>query len=246
MMKQNEMAKGIATGFEGLDKLLKGMQGGELVVLGARPAMGKTGFALEIVNYQAIGKGVPCLFFAVESSKEQIEERLRRIGGDGTYEKLRDGNSQIYIEDNYFITPDAFYALAREHKEKHNIGFIVIDYLQLMLVHQFPEFGEKAYEDALDKLKQLAVELDVPILIVSELSRELENREDKRPRFSDLDSLGIIQDKVDTILFLYRDDYYHPDTKKANTTEIIVAKNGQGEQGTVELGYEAGSFFERS
>ncbi len=237
----------ITTGFNKLDNLLTGLHGGDLIVVGGRPAIGKSSFVLNMVNYLAIGKGVPCLLHSIEMSKEQIESRLNNIGGDETYERLCRCEAPIYIEDDVFITPEVFYSMAREYKEEYNIGLIVIDYLQLFIAHQLPELKSKAVSDAMADLKKLAQDLDVPVVLISQLNRDVEKREDKRPVLSDLKESESIQTMADVIMLLYREDYYYyPDeSARPNTADIIVAKNRNGETGTVELGFSKGRYFEQ-
>ena len=241
------MKNEIMTGFNELDNLLSGLHGRDLIVVGGRPAMGKSSFALNIVNYLAIGKEVPCLLYSYEMSREQIKSKLINIGGDEIYERVREAVAPIYVEDDVFTTPKAFYSMAREYKEEYNIGLIVVDYLQLFIAHQLPELKSKAVSDAMADLKKLAKELDVPVVVLSQLSRDVEEREDKRPVLSDLKGSEPIQNEADVIMLLYREDYYYsPEERtKPNTAEIIVAKNRHGETGTVELGFARGRYFEQ-
>ena len=238
----NKNANSIPTGFGDLDNLLTGLHGGDLIVVGGRPAMGKSSFALNIVNYLAIGKEVPCLLYSYEMSRKQITSRLIDIGGDEIYERLPEGVAPIYVEDDVCTTPEVFYSMAREYKEEYNIGLIVIDYLQLFIAHQLPELKHKTVSDALADLKKLAQELDVPVVLLSQLNRDVEKREDKRPVLLDLKDSEPIQTIADVIMLLYREDYYYAkdETTRPNAAEIIVAKNSHGETGTVELGFARG------
>lgn len=235
----------LTTGFAELDKMLTGLHGGDIIAVGGRPAMGKTGFALNIVNYLAINKEVPCLYCSLENSKEQIESLLIHIGGEETYERLYACDAPIYIEADINITTEEFCSIAREYKEKQNIGFIVIDYFQLLRVATpIPYPGSKVIYDALSNLKKLAREINVPIMILSQLNRDMEKRENKRPILSDLRGSEAIQTMADVIMLLYRDAYYHLDiTTKPYIAEIIVAKNRHGKTGTVELRVVDGRYF---
>lgn len=242
------MKEVITTGFNELDNLLTGLYGGDLIVVGGRPAMGKTHFALDIVNHVAIGKNIPCLFYSIESTKKQVERVLTYIGGDETYEKLRNFQAPIHVEDDVTITTAEFYSMAREYKEEYDIGLIVIDYFQILIGYQIPELGKRAISEAMADLKKLAMDLDVPVLVLTQLDRRLEKREDKRPTLSDLKGSEPICSEADVVILLYRDDYYYSpeETTNPNTAEIIVAKNCNGETGTVELGFSKGRFYERS
>ncbi len=242
----NRDINSIPTGFDELDKLLTGLHGGDLIVVAGRPAMGKSSFALNMVNYLAIGKEVPCLLYSYEMSRKQIRSRLINICGDEIYERLQDGIAPIYVEEDIFTTPEELYSMAKEYKEDYNIGFIVIDYLQLFIAHQLPELKSKAVSDAMADLKKLAKELDVPVVVLSQLNRDVEKREDKRPVLSDLKESESIQAMADVIMLLYREDYYYyPDeSARPNTADIIVVKNSHGETGTVELGFARGRYFE--
>ena len=237
MMKQNNS---ISTGFAELDKCLKGMRGGELLLVGGRPAMGKTSFALNIVNHLTVGKDVPCLYYTLENTKEYVEEKLKRIGGDETYERLAvSADLPLYIEDENSISMDDFCTIVREHKKKHNIEFVVIDYIQLLVERQ-------TFHRDISDLKKLAVELDIPIMMLSQISRDAEKRDDKRPIISDSVFFEAIQPQVDVIMFIYRDAYYNCDTEKPNTAEIIIAKNNNEEIETVELGFVEGRYFDQT
>ncbi len=248
MKNINEITQGVTTGFAELDDLMKGMRDGELVLIGGRPAMGKTSFALSIVNNLSIKKGIPCLYYSFETSKERIENILQYISVDDVCEKMSYRNAPIYIEDDNSITMEQFCSMARAYKEKHNISLIVIDYFQIMnyesvIVQQTPVPKERAIDLAIDCLKELAIELDIPIVLLSQLTRNVEKRENKRPIISDLSY--ITEDKLNTIIFIYREQYYDKNTTKPNIAEMIVAKNGNGDIGTATVGFEAGRFFKK-
>ena len=235
----------IKTGYSELDKLITGMHGGDLILVASRPAMGKTGLVLNIVDYLSVCREVPCLFCSMEMSRDQLERKLINIGGDGTYEKIRDDEAPLYIMDDASITLDEICSVARGYKAKHNIKLVVVDYLQLI----YSSFKGESRISHLDKivkgLKSLALELDLPVLVISQLGRDIEERGDKRPVLSDLRECISNQDEIDVVMFVYRDAYYNADSPKAsNTAEIIVAKNAHGDTGTVELKFQEGRFFQ--
>lgn len=235
----------ITTGFDNLDKMLTGMHGGDLILVASRPAMGKTGLALNIVNYLSVGRDVPCLFCSMEMTSDRIKRKLINIGGDGTYEKIRDDGASLYIMDDAYITLEEICAKAKEYKEKHNIELVVVDYLQLINSSCKGESRISLLDKVVKGLKSLALELDVPVLVISQLGRDIEGRGDKRPVLSDLRESISNQDEIDVVMFVYRDAYYNADSPKAsNTAEIIVAKNCHGDTGTVELKFQEGRFFE--
>ena len=246
---------GIPTGFTDLDNMLTGMHGGELIIVAARPAMGKTAFVLNIVHHLAIKKNVPCLLFSLEMSKEQLGSRIMAIDAmvdskamklshtltDDDWDKLAETmdvmvKAPIYMVDNSSISISELRSLARMHKQNHNIGLIVIDYLQLMSSTGKVESRQNFIADVSRSLKNLARELNVPIIALSQLSRGVESRNDKMPVMSDIRESGAIEQDADVIMFIHRDEYYNPDTtQKPNTAEINVAKNRSGETGTIDL-----------
>ncbi len=246
---------GIPTGFVDLDNMLTGLHGGELLIVAARPAMGKTAFVLNIVHHLAIKKNVPCLLYSLEMSKEQLGSRLMAIDAmvdsksmklshtltDDDWDKLFEtmdimAKAPIYMVDNSSISISELRSLARMHKQNHNIGLIVIDYLQLMSSTGRVESRQNFIAEVSRSLKNLARELNVPIIALSQLSRAVDARPDKRPTMSDLRESGSIEQDADVVMFIYRDEYYNPDTTtKPNTAEIIISKNRSGETGSVDL-----------
>ncbi len=246
---------GIPTGFVDLDNMLTGLHGGELLIVAARPAMGKTAFVLNIVHHLAIKKNVPCLLYSLEMSKEQLGSRLMAIDAmvdsksmklahtltDDDWDKLFEtmdvmAKAPIYMVDNSSISISELRSLARMHKQNHNIGLIVIDYLQLMSSTGKVESRQNFIAEVSRSLKNLARELNVPIIALSQLSRAVDARPDKRPTMSDLRESGSIEQDADVVMFIYRDEYYNPDTTtKPNTAEIIISKNRSGETGSVDL-----------
>ena len=246
---------GIPTGFTDLDNKLTGMHGGELIIVAARPAMGKTAFVLNIVHHLAIKKNVPCLLFSLEMSKEQLGQRLMAIDAmvdskamklahtltDEDWDKLSESmdvmsKAPIYMVDNSAISISELRSLARMHKQNHDIGLIVIDYLQLMSSTGRIESRQTFIAEVSRSLKNLARELNIPIIALSQLSRGVESRNDKMPVMSDIRESGAIEQDADVIMFIHRDEYYNPETTtKPNTAEISIAKNRSGETGTVDL-----------
>ncbi|MBO5388025.1 MAG: replicative DNA helicase [Lachnospiraceae bacterium] len=246
---------GIPTGFTDLDRMLTGMHGGELIIVAARPAMGKTAFVLNIVHHLAVKKNVPCLIYSLEMSKEQLGTRLMAIDAmvdskamklshtltDDDWDKIMEtmdvmSDAPIYMVDNSAISIAELRSQARMHKQNHNIGLIVIDYLQLMSPSGRVESRQNFIADVSRSLKNLARELDVPIIALSQLSRGVESRNDKMPVMSDIRESGAIEQDADVIMFIHRDEYYNPDTtEKPNTAEINIAKNRSGETGTIDL-----------
>ena len=235
----------ITTGYSELDKLITGMYGGDLIVVASRPAMGKTGLVLNIVNYLSVGRDIPCLFCSMEMSRDQFKRKLINIGGDGIYEKISDNQAPLYIMDDAYITLEEICAKAKEYKAKHNIELVVVDYLQLIYSSSKGESRISHLDKIVKGLKSLALELDLPVLVISQLGRDIEERDDKRPVLSDLRESISNQDELDVVMFVYRDAYYNADSPKAsNTAEIIVAKNSHGDTGTVELKFQEGRFFQ--
>ena len=251
--------KGIPTGFRLLDTVLTGLGRGDLVILAARPGMGKTSFALNIATRVAMQQKVPVAIFSLEMTKEQLTNRILsaeagidsqafRTGAlrseDWEYlalatEKLHD--APIYMDDTSGITITEMKAKIRRVNQdpaRPNVGLIVIDYLQLMTAAAPGKSGDNRVtivSDISRALKIMAKELNVPVLCLSQLSRANESRQDKRPLLSDLRESGAIEQDADEVMFLYREDYYNKDTPEQNVAECIVAKNRHGETGTVKL-----------
>ena len=249
--------KGIPTGFRLLDTVLTGLGRGDLIILAARPGMGKTSFALNIATRVAMQQKVPVAIFSLEMTKEQLTNRILsaeagidsqafRTGAlraeDWEYlalatEKLHD--APIYMDDTSGITITEMKAKIRrvnQDPSRPNVGLIVIDYLQLMHVggrHMDNRVQEVA--EISRSLKIMAKELNVPVVCLSQLSRASEQRSDKRPMLSDLRESGAIEQDADIVMFIYRDDYYDDESENKNIAEIIIAKNRHGATGTIEL-----------
>lgn len=245
---------GIATGFIELDYLLTGLHPAELILVAARPAMGKTAFVLNIAQHAAFKDDHTVAMFSLEMSKEQLVTRLMaseamvdsqqiRTGDlrDSDWEKLLEGaaligNSRLIIDDTA-TTLSEIRSKCRRYKQVHDIDMVVIDYLQLMSgsAGRRNESRQQEISEISRALKVLARELNIPIIALSQLSRAVEARQDHRPMLSDLRESGAIEQDADVVMFLYRDEYYNPDTEKKNLAEVIVAKQRNGATGSLEL-----------
>lgn len=244
---------GVPTGFTDLDYRTAGMQNSDLILIAARPAMGKTSFALNIAQYAAIHGKVPVAVFSLEMSKEQLVNRMlcsevmidsqkMRVGklDDSDWQKMAMAlgplsEAPIYIDDTPGVTVMELRAKCRRLKLEKDLGLIVIDYLQLMQGRGKTENRQQEVSEISRSLKILAKEINVPVITLSQLSRAPEARSDRRPMLSDLRESGAIEQDADMVMFLYRDDYYNPETEKQNIAEVIIAKNRNGATGTVEL-----------
>lgn len=244
---------GVPTGFIDLDKELHGLQKSELIILAARPGIGKTSFALNIATHAAIKHNVPVAIFSLEMSGTQLVSRIissemlidskHLISGeleDEDWEKIAVslnslGSAPIYINDSTNVNVSDIRAKCRRLKAEKGLGLIVVDYLQLMTGSR-SESRQQEVSDMSRSLKLLAKELDVPIITLSQLSRAPDQRkDDHRPKISDLRESGSIEQDADIILFLYRDEDYNPETEQKNIVECIVAKHRKGSTGTHKL-----------
>ena len=246
---------GVPTGFRDLDNMLTGMHAGELLLVAARPAMGKTAFALNIAQNAAMKSRIPCAIFSLEMSKEQLATRLIAMDSmvdsqairtgqlaDDDWSELMDstykvGSSPMFIDDTPGITISELRSKCRKYKMENNLGLIIIDYLQLMSGNGRTESRQQEISDISRSLKALARELDVPVVTLSQLSRAVEQRPDHRPMLSDLRESGAIEQDADVVMFLYRDDYYNKDTELKGIAEIIIAKQRNGPIGTVKMAW---------
>ena len=245
---------GIATGFIDLDYKTAGMQPSDLVLIAARPSMGKTAFVLNIAQYVAFKLKESVAIFSLEMSREQLVNRLfslesrvdsqhLRTGNlsDGEWEKLIEsagviGKSNLIIDDTPGISISELRSKCRKFKLEHDLKMIIIDYLQLMSGSgRGTDSRQQEISDISRSLKGLARELGVPVLALSQLSRAVEQRPDHRPMLSDLRESGAIEQDADVVMFIYRDDYYNKDTDRKGIAEIIIAKQRNGPIGTVEL-----------
>jgi replicative DNA helicase len=250
---------GVASGFYDLDNYLSGFQKNDLLILAARPSMGKTALVLNLVTHVAMKEKAPVLFFSLEMSKEQLVQRMLcaeaeidaqriRTGdiSETDFSKLasamgRLGDSPIFIDDTPSMTVMDMRAKARKlmiERQNEPIGMIVIDYLQLMQGRAGSTGLENRQNEiaAISRgLKGLARELRCPVIALSQLSRAVESRDDKRPMLSDLRESGSIEQDADVVMFIYRDEYYNKETDKPGIAEIIIAKQRNGPTGTVSL-----------
>lgn len=246
---------GIPSGFVDLDRMTSGFQRNDLIIVAARPSVGKTAFALNIAQNVAVRAKETVAIFSLEMSAAQLVQRMicaeanldagvMRTGdfkNDDDWSKLTMGiaalsESEIYIDDTPGVTVADIRAKCRRLKKEKGLGMIVIDYLQL--IHGRGKPGENRQQEVSEisrTLKQIARELEVPVIALSQLSRGVEQRQDKRPMMSDLRESGSIEQDADIVAFLYRDDYYNQETEKKNIIEIIIAKQRNGPVGTVEL-----------
>ncbi|MDD6401025.1 MAG: replicative DNA helicase [Lachnospiraceae bacterium] len=245
---------GLSTGFIDLDNMLTGLHGGEFILVAARPAMGKTAFVLNIAHDLAVMHNVPCAIFSLEMSKEQLVSRMIAIDAmvDSKAMKLGDlsdddwdkviesteaiAKSPLYIEDNSAVTISELRSKCRKLKQNHNIGIIILDYLQLMSTNRKVESRQQFIAEVSRAMKTMARELNVPVVALSQLSRAVDSRTDHKPVLSDLRESGSIEQDADVVMFIYRDEYYNPETTtKPQTAEIIIAKQRSGETGSVDL-----------
>lgn len=245
---------GVATGFLDLDYRTAGMQPSDLILVAARPSMGKTAFVLNIAQYVAFKQAKTVAIFSLEMSKEQLVNRLFSMESKVDSQHLRTGNlsdvewekliesagaigkSNLIIDDTPGISISELRSKCRKYKLEHNLEMIIIDYLQLMSGSgRSTDSRQQEISDISRSLKALARELHVPVIALSQLSRAVEQRPDHRPMLSDLRESGAIEQDADVVMFIYRDDYYNKDTEKKGIAEIIIAKQRNGPIGTVEL-----------
>ena len=247
---------GIATGFTDLDKMTAGFQRNDLIIVAARPSVGKTAFALNISQNVAVRTGENVAIFSLEMGAEQLVMRMLCAEGNIDAQRLRTGRIEaedwgrlslamsslsqagIYIDDTPGLRVNEIRAKCRRLKQEHGLGMIMIDYLQLIVGNGKP--GENRQQEVSEisrTLKAIARELQVPVIALSQLSRGVESRQDKRPMMSDIRESGAIEQDADIVAFLYRDDYYDKESEDANTIEIIIAKQRNGPTGTVKLSF---------
>ncbi len=246
---------GMPTGFIDLDYKTSGFQPSDLILIAARPSMGKTAFVLNIAEYMAFRSNETVAIFSLEMSKEQLVNRLFALESRVDSQILRTGNlsdndwsslieaagvigrSNLIIDDTPGISVSELRSKCRKYKLEHNLGIIMIDYLQLMQGSRKSESRQQEISDISRSLKEIARELQVPVVALSQLSRAVEQRPDHRPMLSDLRESGAIEQDADVVMFLYRDDYYNHDTEKKDVAEVIIAKQRNGPIGTVELAW---------
>ena len=253
--KNHGNVTGIPTGFLDLDYRTAGMQPSDLVLIAARPSMGKTAFELNLARHAAFKKGLTVAIFSLEMSKEQLVNRMLSMESSVDAQKLRTGQmsdqewekliesagvigkSSLIIDDTPGIGIAELRSKCRKYKLEHNLSIIMIDYLQLMTGNGKTESRQQEISEISRSLKAVARELSVPVIAFSQLSRAVEQRPDHRPILSDLRESGAIEQDADVVMFIYRDDYYNKDTEKKGIAEIIIAKQRNGPIGTVELAW---------
>ncbi|MHC4547062.1 MAG: replicative DNA helicase [Planctomycetota bacterium] len=255
--RKGSLVTGLATGYFRLDELTCGLQNGEMIIVAGRPSMGKTSLALNIAEHIGVVEKIPAAIFSLETGRQQLAERfLCSISGIDA-QKVRKGmldtehhqklieacghlsEAPILIDDTSTLTPLALRAKARRLRSQHNIGCIIVDYLQLMHVGTGRVESRQQEITMISRyLKALARELNIPVVVLSQLNRSPEGREGHRPRMSDLRESGSIEQDADVVILLHREDYYHrgeEDYQQDNTAQLIIAKQRNGPTGNVEL-----------
>ena len=255
LYNQKQHVTGVPTGFIDLDRMTAGLHGSEFILIAARPAMGKSAFALNIGAYAATRANIPVAIFSLEMAKDQVANRILcsealvdsnavRTGEltDEDLSKLAEtsgelSQAQIFIDDTAGISVMEIRAKCRKLKLEKNIGLVIIDYLQLVQGSGKTSSREQEIAEISRSLKILAKEIEVPVIALSQLSRAVEARPDHSPMLSDLRESGSIEQDADIVMFLYRDDYYNEDSEKKNQAEVIIAKQRAGSTGTVDLAW---------
>lgn len=253
--KNKTLVTGVPTGFTKLDRLTSGFQKSDLIIIAARPSMGKTALSLNIARNAAVDANIPTAIFSLEMSKEQLSMRMlcaearvdfftvrRGFMSQETWMRITDAASTffsapIYIDDSPDISALSIRAKARRLKRDKGLGLIIIDYLQLMRGHANAERRDLEISDISRSMKALAKELDVPVVALSQLNRKLEERSDKRPQLSDLRESGALEQDADVVAFIYRDEMYNKDENNPNKgkAEILLSKQRNGPTGRVDL-----------
>ncbi|MGC8651068.1 MAG: replicative DNA helicase [Minisyncoccia bacterium] len=257
LQKGGGKLRGVPTGFEALDNYLSGLQKSDLIILGARPSIGKTSLAMDIARNIALKEKVPVGIFSLEMSKDQVVDRL--IAAESTVDlwKIRTGHlstdgeindfsliqdafsrlseAPIYIDDAASPTVMQMRTMARRLLSQSNLGLIIVDYLQLITPMMTRESTVQQYSEVSRSLKSLARELNIPILALSQLSRAVEQRSPAIPRLSDLRETGSLEQDADVVLFIYREDKYYPESERKNIADIIIAKHRNGPLGKASL-----------
>jgi len=255
LSRQESTIIGVPTGFDDLDQMTAGLQRGDLVIVAGRPSMGKTAFAMNIVEEAAIRGKLSVIVFSMEMPAEQLTMRMLSSLGRIDQQKVRTGrlghddwprltsqvallnDTNIFIVDDSALTPTELHSRCRRLKREHGIDLVVIDYLQLMYVPGTRENRATEISEISRSLKALAKELMVPVVACSQLNRRLEDRQNKRPVMSDLRESGAIEQDADLILFIYRDEVYDEESKDKGKAEIIVGKQRNGPIGKVDLAF---------
>ena len=246
---------GISSGFYDLDYKTAGFHPSDLILVAARPAMGKTAFVLNIAEHAAVKENIPTAIFSLEMSKEQLVKRILSMNSKVDSQAMRTGelqdddwiklvesakiigNSNLILDDTPGITISELRSKCRKYKLEFDLGMVIIDYLQLMQGGKRAESRQQEISEISRGLKQMARELDVPVVALSQLSRAVEQRPDHRPMLSDLRESGAIEQDADVVMFLYRDEYYNKESELKGTAEVIIAKQRNGPIGTVTLAW---------
>jgi replicative DNA helicase len=258
--KDKGKIRGVPTGFKDMDNILAGLQRSDLFILAARPSMGKSALALNLAHNIAIQAKEPVLFFSLEMSKEQLVDRLLAMESGVDAWALRTGNlsdadfekigqamgtlseAQIYFDDTPGVTVSDLRTKARRAAHQHGVGLIVVDYLQLMSGGSRYGNSDNRVQEISEisrGLKGIARELNVPLMALSQLSRSVESRNPQIPQLADLRESGSIEQDADVVAFIYREDYYNPETERKNITDIFIKKHRNGPTGSVELYFES-------
>ena len=253
--QKQELPSGIPTGFTDLDRILNGLNGGELIVVGARPAMGKTSFALNVASHAAIRSEKSVALFCPENSRRQIALRILCSVARADLQKVRRGEmtdelraaladalpavsaAPIYIDDTPCQTPGMIGAICSEMKKEDKLDLIVIDYLGLMQADEESENRNREVNTICRALKAIAGELDVPVLLCTQLARPGKDRGDRYPVLNDLRDSGALKQEADVVLLLHREDYYDPEPKEHQICDVMIAKHRNGPPGTVRLAW---------
>lgn len=253
--KNKGSVTGVATGFYDLDYKTAGLQPSDLILIAARPSMGKTAFVLNIAEHVALKSNVTTAIFSLEMSKDQLVKRILSMHSKVDSQAIRSGelsdddwvklvesaraigNSNLIIDDTSSISIGELRSKCRKFKLENNLGLVIIDYLQLMSGSKKSESRQQEISEISRSLKALAREISAPVIALSQLSRAVEQRPDKRPMLSDLRESGAIEQDADVVMFIYRDDYYNHDTEEAGISEIIIGKQRNGPTGTIKLAW---------
>ncbi|NIQ38385.1 MAG: replicative DNA helicase [Proteobacteria bacterium] len=253
LFEKKELITGVPSGFRDLDRMTTGFQKSDLIIVAGRPSMGKTSYCLDIARYSAVEAGTPVAIFSLEMSKEQLALRMLCSEAMVEAQKLRSGflkesdwpkltlaagnlsDAPIFIDDTAAISVLELRAKSRRLKAEHNLGLVIIDYLQLMKGRGRVERREQEISEISRSLKALAKELSIPVIAISQLSRRTEERPRQRPQLSDLRESGAIEQDADVILFVYREELYREDPSNEGVAEIIIGKQRNGPTGTMSL-----------
>jgi len=255
--KNKGSVTGVATGFYDMDYKTAGLQPSDLILIAARPSMGKTALALTIAEYVALKSNISTAIFSLEMSQDQLIKRILSMNSKVDSQSIRIGslsgndwaslmesariigNSNLIIDDTSAISVSELRSKCRKLKLEKNLGLVIIDYLQLMSGGKRAESRQQEISEISRSLKSLARELNIPVIALSQLSRAVEQRPDKRPMLSDLRESGAIEQDADVVMFIYRDDYYNKDSEEPGVSEIIIGKQRNGPTGTIKLSWQA-------